>query len=164
MVDLGLVVAGAKAAAAVVAQLQAGGGAGLNGSEAVQDRLAKQVGGGPAVHPGRGVDPCLAGAVVDDREHRAAPVMTRPGLGRISRPQLVRGVGGDAAVVQAPAAAADLGRRRQQAVLAHQPQHPLAAGADPAPPEPGGQLLVAFADERRLGDLAADRVQQLEVG
>src|SRR4051794_22168875 len=49
----------------------------------------------PAVHPRGGVDPGFAGAVVDDREYRAAPVKARPGLGRVGRPQLVGGVGGD---------------------------------------------------------------------
>jgi hypothetical protein len=78
-----------------VAQLQAGGGAGLDGAEAVTDGLAEQVGGDPAVHPRRGVDPRLAGAVIDDREHCAAPVLARPGLGRVGRPQLVGHIGGD---------------------------------------------------------------------
>src|SRR3954447_9361534 len=100
--DLGLVVGRAEAAAAVVAQLQAGRGAGLDRAEAVADRLAQQVGGGEAVHPRRGVDPRLAGAVIDDREHRAAAVLARPRLGRVGRPQLVRDVGRDAAGVQAP--------------------------------------------------------------
>src|SRR4051812_22788718 len=118
MVDLGLVVPGAKAAAAVVAQLQTGRGAGLDGPEAVEDRLAEQVSGGPAVHPRSGVDPRLAGAVIDDREHRAAPVNARPGLGRVGRPQLVGRVGRDAPVVQTPAAAPDLRRRRQSAAAA----------------------------------------------
>src|SRR3954452_23748323 len=102
MVNLRLVVPGAKAAAAVVAQLEAGGGAGFDGPESVKDRFSEDVGGGPAVHPRGGVDPDLAGAVVDDREHRAAPVEAGPGLGRVGRPQLVGRVGGDAAVVQAP--------------------------------------------------------------
>jgi hypothetical protein len=35
---------------------------------------------------------------------------------------------------------------------------------DAAQGQPGAQLLVALADERRLGDLAADRAQQLAVG
>src|SRR5688572_22893983 len=104
MVELGLVVPGAETAAAVVAELQAGSGAGVHGAEAVEDRLAQQVGGGPAVHPGSGVDPDLAGAVVDDREHRAATILSRPGLGGVGRPQLVGSVGGDAAVVQPPRA------------------------------------------------------------
>src|SRR5215216_5073531 len=99
MVDLGLVVPGAKAAAAIVAELQTGGGAGLEGPKAVEDRLAQQVSGGPAVHPRRGVDPRLAGAVVDDREHRAAAVNARPGLGRVGRPQLIRNISRDAAIV-----------------------------------------------------------------
>jgi hypothetical protein len=113
VIDLGLIVPGPEAAAAVVAQLQAGGGAGLNGPEAIEDRLAQQIGSGPAVHPGGGVDPHLAGAVVDDREHRAAAVLASPGLRRIGRPQLVRRVGADAAVVQAPRAAAHAGRGRE---------------------------------------------------
>src|SRR3954451_841892 len=40
-IDLGLVVPGAEAAPALVAQLQAGAGAGLDGPEAVPDRLAQ---------------------------------------------------------------------------------------------------------------------------
>src|SRR3954466_9427552 len=51
VVDFGLVVPGPEAAAAVGAQLQAGGGASLDGPEAVKDRFSEQVGGGPAVHP-----------------------------------------------------------------------------------------------------------------
>jgi hypothetical protein len=86
------------AAAAVVAQLQPGGDARLNGAEAVEDRFSEEVGGGPPVHPGGGVDPGFAGAMIDDREHRAAAVEARPG-GRVGRPQLIGRVGRDATVV-----------------------------------------------------------------
>src|SRR3954462_5376083 len=148
MVNLGLVVPGAKAAAAVVAQLEAGGGTGLDGPEAIEDGVPEEVGGGPAVHPRRGVDPDFAGAVVNDREHRDPALLAGPGLGRVGRSQLVGRVGGDAPIMQTSRAASHARRRGEQAVLAHEPQHALATGADAAPPQPGADLLVALADER----------------
>src|SRR3954453_19921459 len=72
VVDLGLIVIGAKARPAVVAQRQAGGDGLLDRAEALGGDLPEQVGGCPAVHPRCGVDPGLAGALVDDREPRAA--------------------------------------------------------------------------------------------
>jgi len=99
--------------------------------------------------------------VVNDREDRAAAVVARPALGRVGRPQLVGRVGRDPAGVQALGALAHVRRGRQQPGLAHQPQHALAARADAAQPQPCGDLLVTLADERRFGDLPADRCQQV---
>ena len=67
-------------------------------------------------------------------------------------------------VVQPAGALADLRRRGQQSGAAREPEHPLAAGVDAAQPQPGAELLVALADERRLVDLPTDRGQQLVVG
>jgi hypothetical protein len=140
-----------------VAQLQPGGGAGLDRAEAVCDRLTQQVGGGPAVHPRRGVDPRLAGAVIDDREHRAAPSWrVQASVGSVAHSS--SGV----SVVMRPVCRR-LERLRTCGVGASSPASRisrstrLAARADAAQPEPGAELLVPFANERRLGDLPADR-------
>jgi hypothetical protein len=47
---------------------------------------------------------------------------------------------------------------------ARQAQDALARRADPALSQAGRDLLVSLADERRLVDLAADRLKQLVVG
>src|SRR3954447_3113547 len=164
MIDLGLVVVAAKARAAVVAQRQAGGHGPLDRAEALGADLSEQVGGGPAVHPRGGVQPRLAGGVVDDREDRAAPVGDAPALGGVGGPQRVGHAHGDRAVVQAPGALAHLRRRGQQPRAAREAQDALARRADPALAQAGRDLLVALADERRLVDLAADRPKQLVVG
>src|SRR5215210_8151886 len=83
VIDLGLVVIGAKARPAVVAQRQAGSDRLLDRAEALGGDLPEEVGGGPAVHAGCGVDPGLAGGVVDDREHRAAPLLAGVALGSV---------------------------------------------------------------------------------
>src|SRR5215217_5813077 len=164
VVDLGLVVIGAKARPAVVAQRQAGSDRLLDRAEALGGDLPEQVGGRPAVHAGCGVDPGLAGGVVDDRKHRAAPLLAGVALGGVGRPQRVGDLDGDLAVVQPARALAHVRRGRQQPGLAGQAQHALARGVDAPDRQPGADLAVALADERRLGDLAADRRQQLAVG
>ena len=60
VIDLGLVVMGAKARAAVVAQRETAGDGALHRAEALRARLAQQVGGGEAIHPRRGVDDGLS--------------------------------------------------------------------------------------------------------
>jgi len=85
VVDLDLVVLGAKARSAVVAQRQPGGDGGVDGAEALGRDLPQQVGRGEAVHPQPGVRPRLAAGVVDHHEHRAA-ALERPALGRVGRP------------------------------------------------------------------------------
>jgi hypothetical protein len=76
---------------------------------------ARQVGGGPAVHPWGGVDPDLAGA---SGGRSRTPRSDHPGASRprSGRWPTARPPGGDnAPVVQPPCAAADPRRRGQQA-------------------------------------------------
>ncbi len=75
----------------------------------------QQVGGGEAVHAGRGVDPRLAGRVVDDGEHRATSLERRLGLGRVGRPERVRLGDSDRAGVQAASPPAHPGGARSPA-------------------------------------------------
>jgi hypothetical protein len=86
------------------------------------------------------------------------------GLGGVGGPHGVGLIDGDAAVVQAPGALAHLRRGGQQPCVAGQAQHALARRVDSALGQAGADLLVALADERRLGDLAADRDKELVVG
>ncbi len=99
VVDLGLVVVGAEAGAAVVAQGEPGGDRLLDRAEALGADLAEQVGGGEAVDPAGGVVPDLVRGVVDEHEHRAAALGPPPRLGRVGRPERVRDIDGDRALV-----------------------------------------------------------------
>ncbi len=66
VVDLGLVVVGAEAGAAVVAEREPGGDRLLDRAEALGADLAEQVGGGEAVHAAGGVIPDLVRGVIDE--------------------------------------------------------------------------------------------------
>jgi hypothetical protein len=50
---------------------------------------------------------------------------------------------------------------RQQAMLAHQPQDPAAAGADPLEAQPRPELAIALAMERAVGQELPDRPHQV---
>jgi hypothetical protein len=100
VVDLGLVVVGAEAGAAVVAEREPGCDRSLDRPEPFGAHLAEQIGGGEAVHPLRGVVPDLVGGVADEHQDRAAPLLTRPRLGRVGRPERVGDLDSDRALVQ----------------------------------------------------------------
>ena len=70
--------------------------------------------------------------MVDEHEHRAATLAARPRLGRVGRPERVRDLDGDRALVQPLGALAHLRGRGEQPRLAGEAQHALAAGADAA--------------------------------
>ena len=162
---LGLEVLGHEAAAVIVAELHAAGGVaaemgellvhghahrleGLAARASFADVPAERL-GVPML--GRGEQPDLA--VLDGADLRA-----------VDGPHDVRRVGHDLAVV-------GLGRprpgavRREQAALAHQPQHPLARDARgrPARGSPRPRLAMALARPGRAGEVGPDRRKQIGV-
>ena len=101
--------------------------------------------------------------MLGDDEQRDVAVVDRRDDGTVGPPHHVRRLGGDRAVmvVRRTGRAA---MRREQAVLAHDPQH--AGPADPdavAHPQPGPDLAVPLAGPRRAGQVAADGGEQLGI-
>src|SRR5918998_4726412 len=101
-------------------------------------------------------------AVVDGDEHRRL-TLAGDGRGRIGAPEGVHGLGDDGAVVGPRAAGRADPRGGEQAVRAHQPQHPALGGAHPGMAQPGPDLAVALAMERTGGEHGADRLDQRRI-
>ena len=114
----------------VVAQLEAAGGVAAEVAELLPDRhadgLERLVAGAALAHvPAES----LGVPVLGDGEEPDLAIAESGDLGGIGRPHQVRRVCDDAAVVRLGRAALRA-VRRQQGVLAHQPQHPLARDAN----------------------------------
>src|SRR5215472_14178280 len=102
------------------------------------------------------MDPdALAGAVIDGHEDTDLALPGGHGRGHVRPPHLVRGLGDDRPVVGlGPVGMADA-LRGLVSVSPHQPSDPLLGSPDALVAEPGPDLAVAFAVERRLGQDAA---------
>src|SRR5512134_1869988 len=161
--DLGLEVLGHVVRAVVVAELKAGGHVLADDAEVLSHALAHRLQGLKAVGALVGVDAdALAVAVVDGDEDMGHALRHGDGLGHVSPPQDVHGVGGDGAVVRLLRPLADP-VRRQQPILAHQPADASGRAADPGKAQPRPDLAVALAGEPALGDHLLDVLHQRRV-
>src|SRR5690349_7774621 len=163
--DLVLEVIGEERAAVVMSQCQAPGGAGTDMTEHLAHRHADGLDGGVAVAAFGNVPAEYFGVpVLDHPEQPHLAVLDGGDLSRIDSPHDVRRLGDDLAVVRSGLAGAGP-IRRQQAVVAHQPQHPLARDPDAVHhPQPGPYLAMALAMPGRTGEIGADCHQQGIVG
>jgi hypothetical protein len=148
----------------VVADRQARGDAPIEAAEELADALAEWFQGLEAVARLRGVQAdALPGAVVDGHEDEDLALVGGDGRGRVGPPHLVGSLGDDRAVMGLGSMGPADPVRGLQSVLAHQPPDPLPGGADALVAQPGPDLAVALAVERRLGQEAADVPDQLLV-
>src|SRR5215211_1848997 len=163
--DLLLEVVGHEVAAVVVAEREAAGGAGGELTELLADGHADGLGGLVA-----GAGLChvpaqqLGVPVLGDAEqpHLAVPDGGDPG--GVGGPHHVRRRGDDVTVVRRLALLAGA-VRRQQGVLAHQPQGALARHPDAvAHAQAGPDLAVPLAGPGRAREVGSDRRQQILVG
>ena len=104
----------------------------------------------------------VGAAVVDGDEHRRL-ALAGPGGGQVGAPHRVHRLGDDGAVVGARAAGRADPRGGEQAVHAHQPQHPALGGAHAGVAQPGPDLPVPLAVEGAGGEHGADRLQQRRI-
>ena len=101
--------------------------------------------------------------VLDDAEQPDLAVRNGGDLRGVDRPHDVRRLSDDVPVMQRlrPRTGAV---RREQAVLAHEPQHPLTRNPDAVHrPQPGPDLAVALAGPWRAGEISADGREQVFV-
>ena len=105
----------------------------------------------------------LAGAVIDGHEDADLALPGGHGGGHVGPPHLVGPLGDDGPVVGLGAVGMADPLRGLEAVLPHQPPDPLLGGPDALVAEPGPDLAVALAVERRLGQDAADVADQFLV-
>ena len=112
--------------------------------------------GGPAC----GVDAdTLSRAVIDGHEHRDLS-LTSEGRGQVGAPHRVHRLRDDGAVVVARASGRADPRGREEAVLAHEPQHPAFRCAKARDAQPGPDLPVSLAVKGAGGQDGADCVDQ----
>src|SRR3954468_1765508 len=163
--DLLLEDVGHEIAAVVVAQRQAAGSTGAEMDELLAHRHAE------------GLDRLVAGAVfchvpaeqiglpvLGDAEQPDLAVRDGGDLGGVGGPHDVRRFGGDVPLVRRlrPRSGPV---RREQGVLAHQPQHPLARDPDTVHrSQSGPDLAVTLTGPRRAGEVSADSGQQVRIG
>ena len=95
-------------------------------------------------------------AVIDGHEDADLALLGGHGGGHVGPPELVRAVGDDGPVVGLRAVGMADPLRGLEAVLPHQPPDPLLRGPEALVAEPGPDLAVALAVERRLGEDAPD--------
>jgi hypothetical protein len=130
-------------------------------AELLPDTLADRLQRLEAVARLRGVDAdALAGAVIDGHEDTDLAFLGGDGGGHIGPPEFVPTVGDDGPVVCLGTVRMPDPLRGLEAMLPHQPPDPLLGGPDALVAEPGPDLAVALAVERRLGQDAADVVDQ----
>src|SRR5262249_23269522 len=98
----------------------------------------------------------LRRTVIDRDKDADLTLLGRHGRGHVGAPELVGPVGGDRAVVGLRAVGMPDSGRGLEAVLAHQPADALLGGPEALVAEPGPDLGVALAVERRLGQDAPD--------
>src|SRR5919205_1687075 len=142
-----LEIAGHVLRAVVVADREAAGEVLREAAEVPPHALAERLQGLEAVGAVAGMDAdALGRAVVDGDEHGRLALAGDRG-GQVGAPHHVDRLRDDRAVMAARPARRAGPRRGEQAVLAHQPQHPPPGGADAA---------VAQAGPRRAGPLRAE--------
>src|SRR5918996_1099539 len=158
--QLALVVVGDELTAVVVAELEAAGDARAEGAEAGTHSLAQRL---ERLEPGRpagGVDAdAFRRAVIDRDEDRGLPLAGH-GRGQVGAPHLVDPLRADRPVVGLRAVRPTDPVRRQQVVLAHQPQDAAFGGADAGEAQPRPDLAMALAVEGTRSEQRADRLDQ----
>src|SRR5262249_27292195 len=148
--------------AVVVADGQPGGDPLVEAAEVLAHALAERLQRLEAVARFRGMQAdALPGAVIDGDEDVDLALLGGHGRGRVRAPHLVGSLSDDRPVVGLRAMGLADAIRGLEAVLAHQPAHPLLGSPDALVAEPGPDLAVAFAVERRLGQDAANIADQL---
>src|SRR3954463_13241293 len=160
--DLLLEVFGHEVGAMVVAQREAAGGVGAEVATILADRHGDGLGGFEAGADLADVPAEEFGVpMLDDAEQPDLAVLYGDDLGGVGGPQDVRCRGDDVTVVRGVGAAAGA-VRRQQRVLAHQPQHALAGDAPAIEgAQPGPDLAVSLAGPGRAGEVSADGREQV---
>src|SRR5215212_7529521 len=163
--DLLLEVAGHEVAAVVVAEREAASGACGEVAELLADGHAEGLYGLEAVAGLRDVPAEEFGVpMLGDAEQPHLAVLDGGGLGRVGGPHDVRRRGDDVPVMYGLGTRAGP-MRREQGVLAHQPQGALARDPDAVHrPQPGPDLPVAIAGPGRAREVGSDRRQQILVG
>src|SRR5215217_785900 len=146
-----------EVAAVVVAEREAAGGAGGEAAELLADGHAEGLDGLEAVAGLRDVPAEEFGVpMLGDAEQPHLAVLDGGDLGRVGGPHDVRRRGDDVPVMYGLGTRAGP-MRREQGVLAHQPQHPLARDPDAVHrPQPGPDLAVALAAPGRAREVGAD--------
>src|SRR5262249_26268057 len=105
----------------------------------------------------RGVEShTLSGAVVDSDKDADLALLRGYGRGHVGAPEFVRSIGDDRAGMGLRAVGMSDPLRCLQAVLAHQAPDPLLRGPHAQVTQPGPDLAVALAVERRLAQDMAD--------
>src|SRR5512146_1032359 len=151
--------------AVVMTQLHAGGDLLADAAEATANGLANRLERLPARGALGGVDAEDFRSVVIDREqHAHRTIAHRPGAGEIRSPAHVRRRRNDRALVRARSSGGAATGRSPQSVLAHQAQHPGAAGADTSVAQLCPNLPVALAEKRRGSQDGANVPDELLIG
>src|SRR5918998_3974891 len=126
---------------------------------ALPDRLQRL----EAVRVPGGMDADAVGRAVVDGDEPRRLTLAGDGRGQIGAPEGVYGLGDDGAVVGPRAAGRADPRGGEEAVLAHQPQHPALRGPNPGMAQPGPDLPVPLAAEGAGGEHGADRLRQRRI-
>src|SRR5210317_1274608 len=105
----------------------------------------------------------LSRAVIDGDEHRGLP-FAGGDSGHVGAPHLVHRLAGDGAIMRPWAPWRSRPLMHQQALLAHDPQHPARTGSDPGIAQAGPDLPVAFTMEGTVGKQPDDAFGQSRVG
>src|SRR4051812_44001307 len=129
-------------------------------ADALAERLERLKAGGPV---GSVEADALGRAVVDGNEDRDL-ALDRPDGGQVGAPHRVDAGGDDGAVVVAGATWRADPRRGEQAVHAHQAQHPALGGSHTFHTQPPPDLAMPFAMERATGKDGGDRRDQRRIG
>src|SRR5512144_2893511 len=162
--QLVLEVLGHEGTAVVVAQRHPSRGIGADGAEDLADGERQRRGGGVAIALFGDVPAETLGVPVfgDDKQRDVAVLDCRDD-GAVGAPNDVRRLGGNRAVVVVRRTGwAAL--RREQAVLAHDPQHAASADADAVDhPQPRPDLAVPLAGPRRARQVVANGGEQVLV-
>src|SRR5450756_511787 len=158
--DLVLEVIGHELAPVIVAKRDTPSYTGGGGAERGLDCHADGLSGGVAIADLGDVPSHPFGIpVLEDGEEPDFAVLHGRDLCRVGAPHQVRRVGGDAAVMGFTPAR-QVAVRRQQAVLPHQPQHPLAGNPktiEHAQPRP--HFAMTLADPGGASEISADGAQ-----
>jgi hypothetical protein len=106
----------------------------------------------------------IGGIMVDYGEDRHLAILSRKTRRRVDAPHLVGPFGEDRAIVALGLDGLRLSPGRQQAVLAHQPQHAPLGGTHARQPQARPHLAVTLAMEGRAGDGLRDLAGEFFVG
>lgn len=152
--------------AVVHAQSQPAPGIGADGAELGQQALDDRLQGGEAVADFDRMDADAAGiAMIDSREHPDPAFIDGLDANAVGAPHLVRAIRGDRPIMQRRHALGPA-MRREQLVLAHQPQHSGVGDADVAQNPQSRPDLALPALQAWVADAVAEteRIEEFERG